>query len=268
MQQKPTDEILSLGDKKEKTVQEDLLVAIIKGKLSASEDARYFDEQRWLKAYRNYRGLYGNDMAFTESEKSRVFVKVTKTKVLAAYGQIIDVLFSSGKFPIGIEQTTLPDGVSEYAHINKTQEEGQVNEPENPYGFSGDGKELPAGATYDDILGGLSEKYNGDAQFTEGASPDLKKMPQIEPPNESAENMKKLILDQLEENNATKEIRHTLFEMALLGTGVLKGPFTFEKDLHRWTKDPESGASSYTPSRKVCPMVEAVSCWDLYPDPE
>ena len=68
MQQKPTDEILSLGDKDEKTVQEDLLVGIIKGKLSASEDARYFDEQRWLKAYRNYRGLYGNDMAFTESE--------------------------------------------------------------------------------------------------------------------------------------------------------------------------------------------------------
>jgi len=145
MQQKPTDEILSLGDKDEKTVQEDLLVGIIKGKLSASEDARYFDEQRWLKAYRNYRGLYGNDMAFTESEKSRVFVKVTKTKVLAAYGQIIDVLFSSGKFPIGIDPTPLPDGVSEYAHINKTQEEGQVNEPENPYGFSGDGKELPAG---------------------------------------------------------------------------------------------------------------------------
>ena len=268
MQQKPTDEILSLGDKDEKTVQEDLLVGIIKGKLSASEDARYFDEQRWLKAYRNYRGLYGNDMAFTESEKSRVFVKITKTKVLAAYGQITDVLFSSGKFPIGIEPTPLPDGVAEYAHINKSQEEGQVNEPENPYGFSGDGKELPTGATYDDILGGLSEKYNGEAQFTEGSSPDLKKMPQIEPAKESAENMKKLILDQLEENNATKEIRHTLFEMALLGTGVLKGPFTFEKDMHRWTKDPESGASTYDPSKKVCPMVEAVSCWDLYPDPE
>ena len=110
MQQKPTDEILSLGDKHEKTVQEDLLVGIIKGKLSASEDARYFDEQRWLKAYRNYRGLYGNDMAFTESEKSRVFVKITKTKVLAAYGQIIDVLFANKKFPLVVESTPVPEG--------------------------------------------------------------------------------------------------------------------------------------------------------------
>jgi len=269
MENNPSDEIISLGDTKEKSVQEDLLVGIIKGRLSSSEDARYFDEQRWLRAYRNYRGVYGNDMAFTDTEKSRVFVKITKTKVLAAYGQITDVLFSSGKFPIGVDPTPIPDGISEYAHINKNEEQQDAPKEEpNPYGFSGDGKDLPKGATYDDILGGLSEKYNGEAEFTEGPAPDLKKMTQIEPAQESADNMKKLILDQLEENNATKELRHTLFEMSLLGTGILKGPFTFEKDLHRWSKDPETGASSYTPSKKVCPMVEAVSCWDLYPDPE
>ena len=269
MADKP-DEIISLtGDKNQTSIQDDLLVGIIKGRLSSAEDARFFDEERWLKAYRNYRGVYGNDMSFTDTEKSRVFVKITKTKVLAAYGQITDVLFSSGKFPIGVDPTQVPDGVSEYAHIDKTKEgENAPEEETNPYGFSGDGKELPKGATYDDILGGLSEKYNGEAEFTEGPAPDLKKMTQIEPAQESADNMKKLILDQLEENNATKELRHTLFEMALLGTGILKGPFTFEKDLHRWTQDPETGSSAYTPSKKVVPMVEAVSCWDLYPDPE
>ena len=120
MESKNTDEIISLGDKKEEnTIQEDLLVGLVKGRLGASEDARLFDEQRWLKAYRNYRGVYGSDMAFTESEKSRVFVKITKTKVLAAYGQLTDVLFSAGKFPIGVSPTPIPDGVSKYAHINK-----------------------------------------------------------------------------------------------------------------------------------------------------
>jgi len=269
MADKP-DEIISLtGDKNQTSIQDDLLVGIIKGRLGSAEDARFFDEERWLRAYRNYRGVYGNDMSFTDTEKSRVFVKVTKTKVLAAYGQITDVLFSSGKFPIGVDPTQIPDGISQYAHIDKTKEQENAPEEEpNPYGFSGDGKELPKGATYDDILGGLSEKYNGEVEFTEGPSPDLKKMPQIEPAQESADNMKKLILDQLEENNATKELRHTLFEMALLGTGILKGPFTFEKDLHRWTQDPETGSSAYTPSTKVVPMVEAVSCWDFYPDPE
>ena len=58
-----------------------------------------------VKVYRNYRGIYGSDMAFRDSEKSKVFVKVTKTKVLASYGQLIEVLFSQGKFPIGIQPT-------------------------------------------------------------------------------------------------------------------------------------------------------------------
>jgi hypothetical protein len=267
MENNITDEIISLGDKKEEnTVQEDLLVGLVKGRLGASEDARYFDEQRWLKAYRNYRGVYGSDMAFTESEKSRVFVKITKTKVLAAYGQLTDVLFSAGKFPIGVSPTPIPDGVSQYAHINKKNKEN-TQEP-NAYGFNGDGRDIPAGATYNDVLGGLEEKYSGQAEFIGGDAPDLKTMPQIEPAKEAAENMQKLILDQLEENDAAKEIRHSIFEMVLLGTGVLKGPFTFEKDLHRWSKDPETGASAYVPHKKSVPVVEAVSCWNLYPDPE
>ena len=37
---------------------------------------------------------------FRESEKSRIFVKITKTKVLAAYGQLVDVIFGTGEFPI------------------------------------------------------------------------------------------------------------------------------------------------------------------------
>ena len=46
-----------------------------------------------------------------KSEKSRVFIKVTKTKTLAAYGQIVDVLFANNKFPLSIEPTELPEGV-------------------------------------------------------------------------------------------------------------------------------------------------------------
>ena len=53
-------------------------------KFTKAEDYRYNDEQRWLQAYRNYRGLYSPDVQFTETERSRVFIKVTKTKTLAA----------------------------------------------------------------------------------------------------------------------------------------------------------------------------------------
>ena len=87
------------------------IIPFIMERYRRAEDYRYQDDERWLRAYRNYRGLYGPDVQFTESEKSRVFIKVTKTKTLAAYGQIVDVLFANNKFPLAIEPTELPEGV-------------------------------------------------------------------------------------------------------------------------------------------------------------
>ncbi len=99
------------------------LVSYVKARYERARTGRYTDEERWVQAYRNYRGIYGPDVQFTETEKSRVFIKVTKTKVLAAYGQIIDVLFSQNRFPIGVEPTTLPEGVYDSVHIDPKEEE-------------------------------------------------------------------------------------------------------------------------------------------------
>ena len=83
--------------------QQNNLVGIIKSRFALAEESRNGDERRWLRAYENFRGLYNKSVKFRESEKSRIFVKITKTKVLAAYGQLVDVIFGTGKFPIGIE---------------------------------------------------------------------------------------------------------------------------------------------------------------------
>ena len=61
----------------------DALVGLINKKFQACKDTRNDDENRWLQSYHNYRGRYYKDIHFTQHEKSRVFVKVTKTKVLA-----------------------------------------------------------------------------------------------------------------------------------------------------------------------------------------
>ena len=256
------DDVTALDNKEDKSF--DNLGSLIESRLKESEQARLYDEKRWLRSYRNYRGIYGSDMAFRDSEKSRVFVKVTKTKVLAAYGQLIEVLFSQGKFPIGIFPTKVPSGVSEYAHIKPDN----MKNPrmEDIYGFDGDGRDMSPGATADSILNGLAEKY-AEAGFEKGPAPDLKNMPQIEPAEEAAKNMEKLIHDQLEETHAISVMRHVLFEMCLLGTGILKGPFNYEKPEHKWELN-EKGEREYSPTKKLVPRVEAVSCWDLYPDPD
>ena len=76
------------------------IVQFVKEKYNKAETARQLDEERWVQAYRNYRGIYGPDVQFTSTERSQVFVKVTKTKVLAAYGQIADVLFGGISFQL------------------------------------------------------------------------------------------------------------------------------------------------------------------------
>ena len=57
----------------------------VRSKFEDAETGRYQHEQRWLKAYKNFRGIYDGDTQFRDSERSRVFLKITKTKVLAAY---------------------------------------------------------------------------------------------------------------------------------------------------------------------------------------
>ena len=137
------------------------LVGIIKSRFTVAEDARRSDEHRWLKAYENYRGLYNKSVKFRDSEKSRIFVKITKTKVLAAFGQLVDVIFGTGKFPIGIAETKIPEGELASAHldtqtgapgIESTMGGGELpddigNRMDNPYdvGYEGDGKVLKPG---------------------------------------------------------------------------------------------------------------------------
>ncbi len=246
------------------------LVGIIHGRYAQAEDARQTDETRWLKAYENYRGLYKNSVKFRDSEKSRIFVKITKTKVLAAFGQLVDVIFGTGKFPIGISETKLPEGEKENAYLdtqNPTpsieitdENRGNVVDPFD-VGYEGDGRVLGAGSTYSNVES-LEEK--AEDMLTEGLSaiPDI---PEISPAEKAARRMEKLIHDQIEESNGSAEIRNALLEAALLGTGIVKGPFNFNKKLHKWSDEGEE--RNYNPLEVRVPRIEFVSCWDFYPDP-
>ena len=121
------DEPMSAEDM-EKEQEKSKLSSYIYRKFYDCETARRSDEDRWLEAYHNYRGRYYKNVKFRDHEKSRVFVKVTKTKVLAAYGQITDVLFSANKFPISVEETKIPEGELESAHLDDVKYQyGQGN---------------------------------------------------------------------------------------------------------------------------------------------
>ena len=253
------------------------LVGLLEDRFVSAEHARDLDEGRWLAAYHNYRGLYGKNVRFRESEKSRIFVKVTKTKVLAAFGQLVDVVFGANKFPIGVTETKVPEGVSEFARVEEPGIETSLPEatedtsPEdNPYdiGYEGDGRVLKPGATFatgkfEDIkLDKLAEEKD---MLKEGPSLNPQIL-QISPAQEAARRMEKIIHDQIEESNGASEIRNALFESALFGTGIVKGPFNFNKTLHRWTEG-VNNSRDYSPISVRVPRLEFVSIWDFFPDP-
>jgi hypothetical protein len=258
------------------------LVGIITSRFAQSEESRETDERRWLKAYENYRGLYHKSTKFRDSEKSRVFVKITKTKVLAAFGQLVDVIFGTGKFPIGIAETKIPEGEFEHAHLDQGQLGIDSPTPEVPdnignrledepqeniydVGYEGDGRTLKAGATLGTGVFTDSLEDQAEDMLIEGLSPNPQAL-ELSPAQKAARRMEKLIHDQIDESHGSSEIRNALLEAALLGTGIVKGPFNFNKQLNKWDKD-EEGNRTYNPLEVRVPRIEFVSCWDFYPDP-
>ena len=244
------------------------IIPFVMERYRRAEDYRYQDEERWLRAYRNYRGLYGPDVQFTESEKSRVFIKVTKTKTLAAYGQIVDVLFANNKFPLSIEPTELPEGVVADVHFDPKEPEELrgLTSVSSPYGFAGDGKDLPPGATAQTLveqLGPLAEKLESvENKLKEGPGKTPSAI-EFSPAMVASKKMQKKIHDQLEESGANKNLRSSAFEMALFGTGIMKGPFATDKEYPNW-----NGEGEYDPVFKTVPQVNHVSVWNFYPDPD
>ncbi len=237
------------------------IVGLVQDRYSKASTARETEEQRWVKAYRNYRGLYGPDVQFTSTEKSQVFVKVTKTKVLAAYGQIVEVLFGNNKFPISIDPTTLPEGAAESVHFESNDQMDEAKQQ-----FAPEDTKLRPGETIVDLterLASMEQKLTPVVDKLEEGEGKTPTEITIHPAMISAKKMEKKIHDQLEESGAKKQLRVAAFETALFGTGIMKGPFAVDKEYSNWNDEGE-----YAPTFKTVPQTSSVSIWNFYPDPD
>jgi len=237
------------------------LAGYVKQKFEDAENGRRTHELKWLQSYKNFKGIYDSTTQYRDSERSKVFIKITKTKVLAAYGQIVDILFTNKKFPLVVEPTPIPEGIEEFAHM-KTP----LDEATDPYGFEGDGRQIPPGGMFarePHKLGTYGEEFPDML----AAGPAKLGEPQLKPAQKMAMKMEKCIHDQLTDSNAVNVFRKAIFESALLGTGIVKGPLNFYKRVHNWEMDADSGQKVYSPYEKVMPRVEYVSLWDFHPDP-
>jgi len=238
------------------------LIGYVHDKFQEAETGRLPDESRWLLAYKNYRGITDGSTTYASTEKSKVFLKITKVKVLAAFGQISDILFANNRFPLTVSPTDIPFGIAEFAHIPTMEEDAflknmpdqMLNTPLSQLNMTGQPDK--------EFLAGLKEKYSASS-LVEG--PAILGTPQIDLAMEAARNMEKTIHDQLTDTNAMNVLRHAIFECCLLGTGIVKGPFNYNKTIPNWKIENEQKV--FSPTERIVPRIEAVSCWDFYPDP-
>jgi hypothetical protein len=249
------------GDVEKENAEHSGVVSFIQTQFNRSKDARLLDETRWLTSYRNYRGIYGPEVQFTDTEKSKAFIKITKTKVLAAYAQLVDVLFAGSKFPIGIEARKYPNNVADAVSFDPNAlTDAKVKEK------AGIDYKVPRTLARPDIAKDLGlykqrlQPIQDDLQV--GVGTNVGSIT-FEPAKAAAQKMEKKMHDQLEESSASKHLRSVAFETSLFGTGVLKGPFAYDKEYPRWDAE-----GNYDPLFETIPKVEYVSIWDFYPDPD
>jgi hypothetical protein len=243
-----------------------------KAKLARQQE----QETIWLNSYRAWRGeLSPEESASISAAKQRmgaassVFIKITKTKTTAAYGQLCEILFANNKYPLGVEPTPRPEGIEETVTI--LPEGVQYGEEiTDKYGYSGDGREIPAGATATTLVQNLKSSFTSllkGKKLVKGASPDTAQFPQIHPAQIAATNLEKVMHDQLEEGGGERLLRKAALECVMYGTGIKKGPFTTVKVEPNWTLE-EENEITYNPALKKVPEFSHVSIWDYYPDPD
>ena len=228
-------------------------------------------EDRWLRAYKNFRGSPATNTAYIQTEVSKAFIKITKTKTLAAYGQLLDVILANNKLPIEITASEVPLGAPDRVHIDPDdpvdqQAQGQPSPADlngQPFlGHPGDGNDLKPGDTVATrALAYIKEKFGQMVKLSPGSG-DKPNRIIFKPAEDAAYLMNKQIHDQFGDMKAATLVRQAAYELCMLGTGAIKGPFNRLQEFPDWD---ESGI--YTPMKEEVPVLKYVSIWNLYPDP-
>jgi len=249
------------------------LVSWIESKYERAKEKRFSDETRWITAYDNYRGVYNEKVRFTDTEKSQAFIKFTKTKVVAAWAQVTDVLFAGSKIPIGVEPTLDVTGdIAEAVHFDPAaKKESTAKGVAEAEGGNQGGQiksSSPRSATVArqdilDVVGPYKEMLTRVKDKLEEGYGTTATSVTFEPALMAAKNMEKKIHDQLEESGFSEHVRSFIFDMVLFGTGIMKGPFSRDKEYPNWDDE-----GNYKPVIKTMADVNHVSIWDAFPDPD
>ena len=217
------------------------------------KDARRETEDEWIKDLRQFSGQYDpSTLARLEEasgSRSKVFVGLTRTKVMAAYSRLVDLLFQSGDAFFGVEPTPRPS-------INPLKRaEMQQMLIQNIVQFG-------QGQPEEVIRQVLAENEEAIRQGLQEQEERLALM--------ASEEMQKDIEDQLIEENTEQKMKEAILEACIFGSGAVKsGTVKIDRVQSYQRMEDEMGRSTYAMvmEEQARPEIESVSIFDLYPDP-
>lgn len=194
-------------------------------------------------------GEYDPDvLAKLTGTRSKVFVGLTRTKVMSAFSRLVDLLFQSGQDFYSIDPTAIPElDPLEMAAITKeaTAEIMQASGAASPTM----------------VLDIINERRD---ELMDQVRDEVRRRAKL-----AASEMTILVRDQLGEANAEQKIKEAIMESCIFGTGCIKGGTVRIERNKRWKRSYVNGvqAHSLTVVEQVKPDIESVSIFDIYPDP-
>ena len=252
----------------------DALASQLMAEFSEAQRSRAMVNERWLEDLRQYRGIYAGDVSkrLKKNKSSRAFYRLTTAKVNTMTARLMDLLFPQRTKNWSISPTPdpmLPDDVVMDALKDVIDPAAQQIMAEMVQRLQAQNV-IPDAWTMQNIQ---AEAYN--QAFAQADTEPAR----ITIAQDRAKSMENVIDDQLKECNANgqrrpswrQNCRSIVKSSCLYGMGVLKGPLIERVVTKRFvpTKD-ASGDVSWKEqeySKDLRPYHEAVSIWEIYPDP-
>ena len=218
------------------------LGARLQGMFTEFEDARSNIEDDWLRDLRQYNAMYERDvLEKLDPNRSRVYIGLTRTKVMAAYSRMIDLLFQRGERFFSFTPTPV-------ANIDPMQE-AKIKQQALMEIMQVAGEAYPdlIAARKNEIRKAIQSEINEDAAI-------------------AAAEMETEVEDQLVEANAEQMLKEALMELVIYGSGCVKAGGTRVDRRKRYGRG-EDGSYVMLYEEVPKPDIESVSIFDCYPDP-
>jgi hypothetical protein len=176
--------------------------------------------------------------------RSSVFIPITRAYVDGAAARVADMLLPNDDAPWQIKATP----------AQSLTQPTPVNDPEFPFQLGG----VAGGMAAAGMDAGLAPEQPITTEQTLGTMSDEEK---------AAKRANVVITDWLVECQWHAETRKAIEDSALVGTGILKGPFPVQRRSFKYEKDKATGQYKLVEKIEIVPMTRRVNPRNFWTDP-